>query len=146
MSEDRQKSFYVHRRAVRREIVLPFAGGVLLLVILMVIAILSGKTPISGISTTLLTVLVLCPFALCLIPVYLVLVVMVVGMNRVHDNVGRPLRRLENLTIMVRDRTYSISDRAARVSINLNAKFAPLDRTIFSLFDRPQPQDEDDDE
>ena len=38
---------------------------------------------------------------------------------------------------------HSASDRAARTSINLNARFAPLDKLIFSVFDRPKPNEED---
>jgi hypothetical protein len=142
---DRQNSQKIHRRAVRREIVLPFAGGILLIVVLVVIAALQGETPISGVSTTMLTVLILCPLALCLLPIYLLLVFAVVGMNRAHDGIARPLRSLENLSLTLRERTTSASDRLARTTINWSARFAPLDKLVFSLFDRPA-QNEDDDE
>lgn len=144
---DRQSSSQqVHRRAVRREILLPFAGGLILIVVLVVIAASQGATPTSGVANTMLTLLILCPLAICLLPVYLLLVLAVFGMNRAHNGVAKPLRALENTTISLKERTYSISDRMARTSINLNARFAPLDRLIFSYFDRPQPQNEDDDE
>jgi hypothetical protein len=142
---NRQNSLRKHRRAVRREILLPFAGGILLIVVLVMIAALQGETPTSGVSTTLLTVLILCPLALCLLPVYLLLVMAVVGMNRAHDGVARPLRRLENWTLALRERATSASDRLARESINWSARFAPLDKLLFSFFDRPA-QNEDDDE
>lgn len=142
---DRQNSQRLHRRAVRREILLPFAGGVILIVALVVIAALQGETPTSGVSTTMLTVLMLCPLALCLLPIYLLLVFAVVGMNRAHDGIARPLRSLENLSLRLRERTLSASDRLARVSINWSARFAPLDRLLFSMFDRPA-QNEDDNE
>jgi high-affinity K+ transport system ATPase subunit B len=145
MTLDRQRSQRAHRRAVRREILLPFAGGLILIVVLVVIAASQGATPTSGVANTMLTLLVLCPLALCLIPLYLLLVLAVVGMNRAHNGIAKPLRALENTTFTLRDRTYSISDRLARASINLNARFAPLDRLIFSYFDRPA-QNEDDDE
>lgn len=145
MTTDRKNSQRIHRRAVRREIILPFAGGVILIVVLVVIVALQGETPTSGVSTTLLTVLMLCPMALCLLPIYLLLVMAVAGMNRAHDGIARPLRRVETASLAMRERTVSLSDRLARVSINLNARFAPLDRLLFSRFDRPA-QNEDDDE
>lgn len=140
---DRQASEKLHRRAVRREIVLPFLGGLLLIIVLMVVAFAAGRTPVSGVANTMLTILILCPMALCLFPIYLVLIVALVGMNRAHNSVAKPLRRLELLTISMRERSYAIADRMARQSINLNARFAPLDRLLFSAFDRPAQQEDD---
>ena len=145
MTTDRQSGERIHRRAVRRQIILPFAGGVILVAALVVIVASQGETPTSGVSTTMLTLLMLCPLALCLLPIYLLLVMAVAGMNRAHSGITRPLRRAEALSVEMRERTVSISDRLARESINLNARFAPLDRLLFSLFDRPA-QNEDDNE
>ena len=64
-------------------------------------------------------------------------------MNRAHDAIARPLRRLEQLTLDLRDRTYSLSDQAARTSINVTSRFAVLDKYLFSLFDRPATDEED---
>jgi len=143
MTIDSSESEKLHRRAVRREILLPFAGGILLIIVLMVIAIAAGSTPTSGISTTMLTVLVLCPLAICLLPVYVLLAVAVAGMNKAHQGVARPLRALTAQSLALRQRTYSIADRMARTSINLNTRFAPLDRAVFSAFDRPAQQEDD---
>lgn len=145
MATDRQSGERIHRRAVRRQIILPFAGGILLVAALVALVALQGETPTSGVSTTLLTLLMLCPLALCLLPIYLLLVMAVAGLNWAHGGIMRPLRRAESLSVEMRERTVSISDRLARQSINLNARFAPLDRLLFSAFDRPA-QNEDDDE
>lgn len=145
MTTDRQSGQQIHRRAVQRQIILPFAGGVLLVVALVVIVALQGEAPTSGVSTTMLTVLMLCPLALCLLPVYIVMVMLVAGLNRAHSGITRPLRRAEAFSLQMRERTLSVSDRLARQSINLNARFAPLDRLLFSAFDRPA-RNEDDDE
>jgi len=142
-SLDRLESQKLHRRAVRLEILLPFVGGLLLIIVLVVIAAVAGKTPTSGVANTMLTVLILCPMALCLLPIYLLLVVAVFGMSRVYNLIAKPLRQLQELSLKLRDRTYSLSDQAARTSINLNARFAPLDKLIFSVFDRPKPNEED---
>lgn len=143
MTTDGQVSTQIHNRAVRREILLPFAGGLLLLLVLMVVAVVAGQTPASAAANTMLTLLVLCPLVLCLFPVYLILIVALVGMNKAHDSVAKPLRRLEALSLQMRQRTYSTSDRLARSSINLNTRFAPLDKVVFSAFDRPTPKEDD---
>jgi len=139
----RLESKKIHRSAVRREILLPFAGGLVLITLLVVIAAVAGKTPTSGVANTLLTVLILLPMALCLFPVYVVLVVAMVGMNRAYDLIAKPVRQLQDLSLKLRDRTYSLADRAARTSINLNARFALLDKLVFSVFDRPASNEED---
>lgn len=145
MTTDRQEARRLHRRFTFRGIVLPFAGGMLLVVALVVFAALQGRVPTSAVANTMLTLLMLCPLALCLLPIYLLFAVAAFGMNRVHDGVAKPLRRLEDLTVKLRDRTYSATDRAARASINLNARFAPLDKLLFSFFDDPaQPEDKHD--
>ncbi len=133
----------LHRRATRRLIILPFVGGLLLIVALTAITVLAGRSPTRAVADTLLTVLMLCPLALCLLPLYLLLVIALAGMNHAHELIAKPLRQLELLTEQMRDRTQSASDRAARTSINLNARFAPLDRLIFSFFDRPAPSEDD---
>jgi TM2 domain-containing membrane protein YozV len=143
MTTGGQVSTQIHNRAVRREILLPFAGGVLLLIALIIVAIVAGQTPTSGIANTMLTVLILCPLVLCLFPIYIVLIVALVAINKAHNGVAKPLRRLEALSLQMRERTYSASDRLARTSINLNTRFAPLDKLVFSLFDRPTPKEDD---
>ncbi len=140
---ERPDTLKLHRRATRRLILLPFIGGVLLIIVLTAITVLAGRSPTRAVADALLTVLMLCPLALCLLPLYLLLVIALVGMNHAHDLIAKPLRQLELLTEQLRDRTQSVSDRTARTSINLNARFAPLDRLIFSFFDRPAPSEDD---
>ena len=96
----------IHRRAVRREIILPFVGGLLLIIVLVVIAAVEGETPTSGVANTMLTVLILCPMALCLLPIYLLLVVAVVGMNRAHDCSPSRCADSKTLSLTLRERTY----------------------------------------
>ncbi len=143
--DEKPDSAQAHRRATLRLIILPFIGGLVLIIALTVLVALAGRESIVAVSTLLLTVLILVPLAFCLLPIYLLLVVAVVGMNRAHDFIAKPLMQLEKLSESLRDRTYSVSDRAARTSINLNARFAPLDRLLFSAFDRPAPSEDDHD-
>ncbi len=142
MAESKQDSITLHRRAVRREILLPFIGGLILVVVLLLIAAIAGQVPTSAVSTTLLTVLILIPMAICLLPIYIVLVLAIFGMNRAHHGIAKPLRQLQLLSIKLRHRSESLSEQAARASISVNARFAPLDKLVFSLFDRNEDNNE----
>ena len=140
---DQPNSQDLHRRETRRQILLPFAGGVVLVVALLIGVIVAGRVPASAAANLLLTVLVLCPLAICLLPLYFLLVVAIAGMSRAHSGIAAPLRRVEDLSAGLRDRTKTVTERAARMTITLNARFAPLDKTLFSLFDRPAPDEDD---
>jgi len=124
-----------HRRQTRLTIWLPFAGGLLLLLILMIIAASQGGARIAIIGDFFLTLFVLCPVVVCMFPIYLLMVLMVFGMNTAHDKTAALLTRIEGVTIKLRDRTYSITDRAARASINVNSRFAFIDK--LSKFESP---------
>jgi hypothetical protein len=141
MERQREEAAHDHRRAVRWGMILPFSGGLVLIIVLVIIAALEGETPTSGVANTLLTVLILCPAAICLLPIYLLLVIAVVGMDRAYNAVAKPLRQLEALSLTVSQRTKSLSNSADRSVINLSTRFALLDKLIFSAFDRPQEDD-----
>lgn len=128
--EETQKTL---RREQRLTIWLPFGLGVLALVVLVIIAALVPNVSVT--SNVLLTILLLCPAALCLLPIYFVLVFAVVGMNSLYNGAAKPLRRLEQLTARVASRTVQVSDSLARQSINLNARLAPLATRLEHAFD-----------
>jgi len=90
----------------------------------------------------LLSLLVLCPLATCLFPIYVLMMVVAFGMNRVHDGAARPLRRMSDLSRGLADRTISLSEAASQVSIRLIASVAALDK-LWDVFDRPKDVDEE---
>jgi len=139
----RTHSEKMHRSDVRWKIALPFLGGLALMIGLVVIAALEGSAPTSAVASTLLTVLLLCPLAICLFPIYVLLALAAISMGRAHDLTSQPLRRIEALSLSLRERTLAVTERAAHATLNLNARFALLDRLIFSAFDRPADQEDD---
>ena len=132
-----------HQRQTRRMILIPFIIGIVLLLALTIGAGLLGRLETAFISNFMLIIFVLCPVVLCLLPIYILMAVMVVGMNRVHDGLMKALQRLLNLSETARDRTYSLTDRASRASINLNARLAPLD-IVFNAFEGNQQEGDHD--
>jgi hypothetical protein len=127
-----------HRRQTRREIWLPALGG---LVLVIVLVLLGGLRPhlarTSLIADFMGTIFLLCPAAICLLPLYLLLAVAVGGMNHVYRGAISGLGKLELLSGRLLNGTTRVMDRAARASITVNSRLAPLDRKVFSAFDRP---------
>lgn len=135
MTVPKTKAIREHRRQTRLMIWLPFAGGLLLLIVLLVIAANQGGDRISVMSDVFLTLTILCPLVLCFFPIYLLVVLAVAGMNRAHNTTARALTRVEDASAKLKERTLTVTDRAARASININSRFAFISR--LSQFGSP---------
>ena len=121
------------RREQRLRIWLPFGIGAAVLVL--VVLIVGSMPNVSVVSNFVMTILLLCPVVICMLPLYFLLVIAVLGMNKVYNGAAKPLRSLERLTAQLSSRTTSLSDKLARQSINLNARVAPLTTRLEHAFD-----------
>jgi hypothetical protein len=134
------------RRQVRREIVLPVAGGFILLLGVVLIAWrLPTPQHTAFVSNLLLTLLILCPAVICLFPVYLLLVFAIYGMGRANQSIYRPLSRLEALTHRMSARTDAAAEQIAQRTIGLSSRFARLEHIVLKLAEtgsRPGEKDE----
>jgi cell division septal protein FtsQ len=129
----------VHRRETWLYIFLPMVIFVVLLVVVVLGVIsLPQSSQKSLIADWLFTVMFLCPMVLCLFPVVILLVAGVVGLNKAHSMSLRPLRRLQDLSLKLKDRTASTTDTINRRTVDVSVRLAYLER-LLSLFDPPPP-------
>jgi len=128
-----------HRTETRREILLPavLGLGVLALAIVAVLVFANRNPQISLIADFTLSLLVLCPAALCMLPLALGLVVAAVGMNRVHDWVDDKSGAVVRGSYSLNRRIDRIMDKLGRFGVEFGARAAPLESQVFSAFDRP---------
>lgn len=122
-----------HRRNVLLAIVLPFIGGFLVIVTLTAVAIASGRS--ATIADIFLTLVVLCPVAVCMLPVYFLLVVLISLMGRANQSASKGLQRLNGLVDGAGIRAVGATNRLAGLTIRWNSAFAYLDKFLFRLFD-----------
>jgi preprotein translocase subunit SecG len=123
----------------RRAVIRPFILTLLVMLAAVMGAALLPRGEQTGIiANLLLTVLILCPLALCLFPVYLLLMFMVIQLQRAHSAAAGGLSRLGHVSISMNSRVERILTRWTRRSIRFNSWFARLDRLAFGIFDRPQ--------
>jgi predicted PurR-regulated permease PerM len=135
-SKVRQKAI---KRAAFRTIWLPFIVGFVFVVVLVVVAAtLPDARQTSLLANFLLTILILCPMALCMLPIYLVVVAAIYGMTSANKHAAKPLIVLERTTAKVAARTHDIGVKVAKASITFNVKMTSVDRAVFSIFDRPR--------
>lgn len=137
-----------HRRETIRYILLPMAGVVALVIIGAVISLLlPGRLQVSLLADWLLTILFLCPLALCLFPICILLVAAIAGMNKAHTAIANPLRRLEVLSGTIKERVSKTADTINHKTVDASAKWAFVDR-LLAVFDPPKspPSDMDKEE
>ena len=132
-------TFERHQRQTRREIILPAVIGLAVLVIaVLASAFISTRyEQLSLISNFVLTLLILCPAALCMFPIAMALVIGAVGMNRVHDWSAVKLDTVNSLSYKLNRRIDSVMGRLGKAGVDIGAAAAPLEQKVFSAFDRP---------
>ncbi|HLV36679.1 MAG TPA: hypothetical protein VKY59_16265 [Spirillospora sp.] len=137
MEKDLRTSDIRHRRDTLLQLVLPMALLVMVITAALVaVTLLPRGAQIAIISDLMLVVLILCPMAVCLLPFTLLMVVAIVGLNRVHHRAARPLlRKVEGHSIQMKERTSVAADRINRAAIDISARLGFLHRWLGTFED-----------
>lgn len=140
-ASSRESGKALHQRETRRQIWLPFGLAALVIAGMFLMAALLNdplaRARVAIIADFMFMLLVLCPSILCLFVVYLLVVMAMYGMHRLHHSVGTPLERLERATETMAERMDAWTDALNRRVVNLSVRFAPL-MAFLSLFDTHQ--------
>lgn len=149
MAPDRQTlAESAHRREMRLHIILPFAGGlVLVLVGVVAVVLLPKRLQVSLVADWLLMICFLCPVALCLFPVAVGMVAAAAGLGVLHHKTGGGLARVERLTERALENTQGITEKINQATVDLSVKFAFFDK-LLGVFDNPAlpPEKDEQDE
>lgn len=140
----RESGAVLHRRETNRQIYLPFLLGLALLVgIFLMLAIPSDpvwRDRARAMGDFLYTLLCIIPILLCLLPLYVMVLLGIFGMRKLHSGTERPLRKLENLTESLAGRIETATAYVNKHTISLSSKFEPLE-TLFKIFTSPEQAD-----
>jgi hypothetical protein len=132
-----RKSTRPARRGVPWSIVLPFAGGVAVIVALLVIALASGTS--GALADILLTLLILCPLVVCALPIYALMIVLIFLMGGANRNLDRGLRRVGQVATAVEDHALEATQRAAGLTIRFNSAFTRLEKVAHRILNPHHP-------
>lgn len=136
-----RESARLHRRDTRRHILLPaMAVALLLLVCIVGVLLMPRRAQVSAVSDFVLTILVLCPLALCFLPVTVLSIGAVFGMSRAHEAMKSPLYRLEDYSNAMVERTETMTERVNRQTINISARFG----AVYKLLGTFEPSEDSD--
>ena len=138
----RETGAVIHRRETNRQIYLPFLFGMtLLLIAFLIVALPSAPEWLDraqAIGDFLYTLLCIIPVLMCLLPVYVMVLLCVYGMTKLHDGVESPLRKLENLTASLAERIETATEYVTNQTTTFSNAVEPID-TALRIFDTPSP-------
>lgn len=128
-----------HARQTRRQIVLPvLAGAVLIALLVGVVLWLPQRLQVGIVSDFMLTVFMLCPAVICLLPLTILLLVAAFGAGRLHDRAAPPLRGLQarsgKLAGLADSAAATVNQRTVVYGARLGAALRVLD-----IFEDPRP-------
>lgn len=119
------------RREYVRYVALPFFAFLLVFVVVMLGVFVLPQDGLNGLRASavgnfFLVFLVLCPLAVLLIPVYLMLVAASFGIRKLHDGTERPLARLEERARNVHERVANFTENLNTRGVNWSVRLAPF--------------------
>lgn len=135
--EEAKQGLRRHHRETRWQIWLPFIGAVLLTVLLsMLLVVLQDENTLaraSAMASLALIVACLLPGVVFALVVFVVMVVLVVGMNALHRMTIPPLQRVEQVAYQARMKVDGWAQRANQSALRWGSFFAPLDHFFERL-------------
>jgi hypothetical protein len=81
--------------------------------------------------------MMLCPVALCLLPLPIGLITAAIYMNQVHRRLERLMGKAEAMSQSLSERAISVSENISKKSISFNARMAFFD-PLWRVFDRKE--------
>ena len=115
--------------------------ALLAVVVPIVGTVLSLRSPVqvAVMADSMLTVLVLCPLALCMFPLVILCLALVSLMGRWHPQSRSPLRRLEAWTAAVEGKVEAVLGNVDTRVLNWAVRLAPL-RQLLRTFETPNDE------
>lgn len=124
-----------HRQEVRRWVIFPVIGGLILLVVLVLSTIFLTPRGLGTVANFLLSCFCLLPMAVCLFPLYMAVMSAIYGMNWLTNFSLKNLEKVRELSVSLEQGAADASDRISRQAIDVSASLARLD-PILDFFNR----------
>lgn len=134
----RETGRVIHRRETRYQIWLPFAISLIVLIVIF-FAIALQPDPLwreraQAIGDLMYIIFCSFPLLICLLPLYVVIIVITYGANKLHQGSETPLRKVENAAASMTQRVETYSQMVRDRTVSASQFFDPLDKaeTMFS--------------
>ena len=132
-----------HRRQTFWQVKVPALAGILFLLGILLVAIVLPLRSQSGlIADFSLTVLVLCPVALCLFPLFLGLVAANVGLSRLNTALANLLVRAETMSHTMVDKANTASETISRKTTAFRSRVDTVEQAV-NRFEHERGENDD---
>jgi hypothetical protein len=140
-----QASTIRHRRDTWLSIILPMILLALLIAAAVAIVIFVPRdlheSQTSVVSDVMLAVLILCPAVVCMLPVTILALVSVAGLNRAHGAMAKPLRALEAHATTLTVKAHAAADSINRGTIDASSRFGFIYKYLGIFEQKPNQED-----
>ncbi len=103
-----------------------------------VVALFPRRVQVGIVADWMFTVFMLCPLALCTLPITLLMIGAVFGLNRAHGAAARPLRKLTDHSTTLAQRAHSTANQINQRAIDTSARFGWLHRWLGVFEDKTE--------
>ncbi len=140
-----QTSIIRHRRDTWLWIILPMV--LLALLIAAAVAVLLfvpdelQEAQTSVVADLMMAVMMLCPAVVCMLPITVLMLVSVVGLNRAHGAVARPLRVLEGDSATLANKTHAVAGNVNSKTIRISSRFGFIYKHLGLFEQKPNQED-----
>ena len=96
----------------------------------------------SLVADWMLAILMLCPLAICMLPLTIMLVASIFGLSRAHDALTGPLRKLDDYSQVMTQRTKQTADVVNQATIEASARLGFVHK-VLGTFEEKSGIEED---
>lgn len=130
----------LYRKAMRREVYLPLALALALIVAgAAVMLLLPTRAQVSLMTDWLWSMLVLLPLVVCMVPLAIGAVLLVVAAGRLPGMARKPLQRGQSAVQGIQERVTTILEQIHHVLIDFSSRLAAVER-VNPLEEPPPPE------
>lgn len=139
-------SIGTHRRQTFFQIVLPVGGGIvvfalIITAILTLPFLLREPEQVAAVANVLAILFLILPMIICLLPIYLLMMVLAFGAGTLHNASAKQLRRAQRFSKTVTDKTIDVTETVNTQTINLRVKIAGAEAAMDKSFRNTSPND-----
>lgn len=137
MEQQIRTSQIQHRRDTLFQLALPMLLlSLLIMAGVVVVALFPRRVQVGVVADWMFTIFMLCPLALCTLPLTLLMIGAVFGLHRAHSAAAQPLRKVTGYSTTLTQRVQSVADQINNRTIDASTRLGWLYRWL-GAFEEP---------
>jgi hypothetical protein len=134
-----QQAQALHRRDVFYKVDVPlYLGGLALIALIVLVAMFTNLAPaeMGMVADFMAIFFLLLPMVLCLLPVYVIFMIVAFGAGALNNFTGRQFNRLNRLTYNIAEKTVNVTAAIDKRALDARVKVAGAESLMEHAFDK----------